>query len=163
IVAQVRDQHHSEIERAVDERAFQHVARRLEQLDRDAGKAGLEPLLVTRQEIARHGIGDADADRAEQWSRRYLRVAHRLGDGGEDLTALGQEAAALHRYGDAVRRAFQQARADGRLELLNRRGDCGLRDVEVDRRLADAPGLGGGDEVADLFQRNGHRGCSDVA
>ena len=50
-----------------------------------------------------------------------------LGDGGEDLTALGQEAAALHRYGDAVRRAFQQARADGRLELLNRRGDCGDR------------------------------------
>ncbi len=52
VVAQVRHQHHSEIERAVDQRAFQHVARRLEQLDRDVGKAGLETQLVPRRAMA---------------------------------------------------------------------------------------------------------------
>jgi hypothetical protein len=36
--------------------------------------------------------------------------------------------------------------------LLNRRCDRRLRDVEVHGRLADAAGLGRGDEIANLFQ-----------
>ena len=62
----------------------------------------------------------------------------------EEARTLGGE-----RY--ARRLAVEQADAQIILELLDRRGDRGLRDIELDRRLAHLAGIGGGDEITHLF------------
>ena len=52
----------------------------------------------------------------------------------------------------ALGRALEQQHAKHRLQLLDRRGDRRLGNVQVDCRLGNLADLGGGDEIADLAQ-----------
>ena len=73
-----------------------------------------------------------------------------------DVAGVLQEAGTLRGERDAARQALEEGDARVLLQLLDRRGDGRLRDVELDRRLAHLPGIRRGDEIADLFEGQRH-------
>ena len=112
---------------------------------------------MARQEIPCHRIGHADPYRAAD--RRILGQGRVLGgvDGRHDVARMLQEARALGREGNPGRKALEQRHADAVLQLLDGGRDGGLRNVQLDRRLADLAGVRRCDEIANLLEGERHR------
>jgi hypothetical protein len=116
----------------------------------------LKPGMVTGKEIAGDRVGHADPDRSGGQGGRSARHMESLIDRGHNVAGMMQEARSACRQGNSILTPVKEPQVDRGLELLNGRGDCGLRHVQLHRRMRDLTGLGGRDEVANLLQREGH-------
>ena len=73
---------------------------------------------------------------------------------GDQLARLAQQAPARGRQRQALgMMAQEQLKSETALQLRDRRRDRGLRDVQLARGPSDAGGIGRGDEVAKVLER----------
>ena len=111
-------------------------------------------------EVAEGGEpGGSDAQQARAAVCDEPDTGSRGVDGVQDAPRVAKEGLAGRRQLDPSRRAGEQRRADGGLELADRLGQRGLRHVQPLGGLAEVPGLRDGDEVlqvADLHASSVH-------
>ncbi len=141
--------------RDVDFRPAQHFQETrlvcLDQPDPRAGMGLLEGLAQGSHDQWRQGDEAAKRDRPPRALRDVAgQLVHRLGL-IEDLFGLVEEAPPARRQRQALRvLADEELNAELLLQLGDRRGDRGRRDVHAARGGGDAAGLSHGDEILEL-------------
>ena len=152
-VADVGDQHEPDVDLAVDEQVFEVAALLLDDADLDAPIHAAEARQEVGEAIARHHAGDAEVQLALEVVAPGPDGAARIRHGAEDLPRVAQHAVALGGKADALLVAHQQRGAGLFLERLDGGRDGGLRDADLPGGPRHRFGLGDGDEIAELAQR----------
>ncbi|MCY1369219.1 hypothetical protein D9M69_562440 [compost metagenome] len=151
----VRGEHHADVVALRDQALLDGLARHLVHLHRHLRVQLLEALQVVRQEVAQHRVAGRDGERAldvlalVRHAHGFVgRRQHRVGMAQKTAPGLGE----FH----AVRVPLEELLPHQLLELADGGGDGRLRDVQLQRRMRDAPHLGHRREVLELAKGQGH-------
>jgi len=99
---------------------------------------------------------EADRDRPRRRASKRLAAVDGVGLRGQRRARLGEERLARVSQLDTARATFEQLYAELGLELSDRIGERGLREIEPARRARDLTLLGDRDEALELNASRGH-------
>lgn len=154
-LGEIAGEQHGDVVATVEEAALDAGALVLEQLQLQFRVPLRQALQVVGEEIAHHGIAGGDLQGAFDPGVR-LRAVERVVDAALDRIGVVEEVPAAVGQVHALGRAGEQGDAEHALQFLDRAGHRRLRDVQVDGGLGYLAELGGGDEVANLAEGQGH-------
>ncbi|MNO98821.1 hypothetical protein D3C76_905790 [compost metagenome] len=110
---------------------------------------------MVRQEITNHRVARRQAQHATGADVRQ-RAVQCVIDAAQNHVGPIQEVPPGIGQAHALGRALEQQRTEDALQFLDRRGHRRLGNIQVNRGLGYLPDLGGGDEITDLAQGQGH-------
>jgi hypothetical protein len=147
-ILDVGEDHHSQLQFTGEHRRFDLAPADVVQVEIDVRVVGAKTGEQRRQEVAEHGIGGGNADRAVQIVDAKARFAQSVLQRVEDVPRVLIEAVPLGSERDAVRLAIEQSDPQPVFKKENGVGDRRLRDEQARGRHRELTALGSCREIA---------------